>query len=375
MKELDKAAQAAVREINRKLQQQLRNDWEFPDPSALPQGVPPLQNQDPDISPASHGSASPPRTPENGPNLRERYYGTTDDSSDEEAHMIESMYAFDSPDTVGDEIDRKVTARRKRRKKELQEELQYNPGLCFFLRRRNAWTGAVPKTRIKHAAEVPQHLPATSSDSSPIGTPLSVSSVPAENATGSMEGVENTSTSHTDSITSISPWIPPSHAPIFQPPKDPDSLIDVLIPLAPPLIPPSNPVRMSLTSRSQSELYGKIVRDSRTPAIPINLADMTRIIVQGWKDEGNWPPRGTAPEPSIASKRGAPNAGNKFARSKRDDGILANHPHLQRGVEGMKRVFRLSNGSHHDSDGSKAANAPVSPKSPKYDLSGAFRSH
>lgn len=382
MKELDKAAQAAVREINRKLITQIRNDFEFPDPSALPDGVPELEYEDPGI-PSSSG-ANKEKAAEEARKvkkpLRERYYGTTDDSSEDEAHLIEDMYAFDSPDTVGDELDRKVTERRKRKRKDMDEELRYNSGLCFFQRRRNVWTGAIPKTdkdgrkgsgsSAEEGAEKKTRL-ATSSDSSPVRTPTSIASAVAEDpaaTTANMEGVEPTSD---HAPPQFNEWIPPSHYPAFKPPQEPSDLTDILIPVSPPLVPPSNPVRISLASRSQSELYTKIVRDSRTPAIPVNLADMTRIIVQGWKDEGNWPPRGTAPEASFAQRR--PGTANRVSRAigVRDEGILAHHPHLQRGVEGMKRVFRLS-GSNHGEPGS-----PKSPQSPKVkgDVGSAFRSH
>lgn len=367
MKELDKATQAAVREINRRLQQQVRNDWTFPDPQALPDGVPALTTADPPITSSRPSSAqtpsptSPTFTASRQARMRERYYGTTDDSSDEEAHMVEDMYAFDSPDTVGDELEKKGAERKKRKRKDLEDELAENSGLCFFLRRRNAWTGAVPRERAERKL-------ATSSDSSPARTPTSGISAGAER----MEGVTSSA------VVEMSPWIPPSHASAFAPPPRPEVLTDVMLPLAPPLIPPSNPVRISLSSRSQSDLYSKIVRDSRTPAIPVNLADMTRIIVQGWKDEGNWPPRSAAPELGLGIGTRAHGVlgvqrVSKAIGVRGEEGYLAHHPHLQRGVEGVKRVFRLSTGSHHD----KEEIGLKSPKSPKtnQDLESAFRSH
>ena len=371
MKELDKAAQAAVREINRKLQTTIRNDFEFPTPYSIP--APAVA--DPDTTPTTNSGSSHERK-ESGPKMRERYYGTTDDSSDEDAQMVEELYAFDSPDSVGVEVDKKVGERRKRKRKEMEEELRYNTGLCFFQRRRNAWTGAVPMPSHPHDEGVGKGKElklATSSDSSPVRTPTSAVSDPAAATTTAMEGLETQQDP-------ISQWIPPWHASTFSPPEDPSSLTNVLISVAPPLVPPSNPVRISLANRSHSELYTKIVRDSRTPAIPVNLADMTRIIVQGWKDEGNWPPRGSAPEAPIAVRSAGANRVMKGIGVRGGDSnggdheFLKHHPHLQRGVEGVKRVFRLS-GSHDD--GGLTMKSPKSPRGSvtKGDVGSAFRSH
>ena len=400
MKELDKAAQAAVREINRKLQSTIRNDFEFPSQYSL-ENIPPLEHGDPEIPASStsgdtHASGSGSGSGSFGSagrreegKMRERYYGTTDDSSDEDAQMVEDIYAFDSPDTVGEVVDKKAGERRKRKRWEMEEELRYNTGLCFFQRRRNAWTGAVPFPSTAHEHEHEGEVDgekmlklATSSDSSPVRTPTSAVSDPtaAMAPTTIMEGVETTPAPQPP----ISEWIPAWHASSFEAPSNPSTLTNVLISVAPPLVPPSNPVRISLASRSHSELYTKIVRDSRTPAIPVNLADMTRIIVQGWKDEGNWPPRGTAPEASIAVRRGLGGAsGNRVLKGigTRGDGggegeFLRHHPHLQRGVEGVKRVFRLSGsaGSHEDG---LTLKSPKSPKEKvvKGDVGSAFRSH
>ncbi|KAF2834606.1 hypothetical protein M501DRAFT_1009059 [Patellaria atrata CBS 101060] len=97
------------------------------------------------------------------------------------------------------------------------------------------------------------------------------------------------------------------------------------------------------------EIYTKVVLSSRTPSVPINLADMTRALVQGWKDDGEWPPKPSIPEPVIAGKRG------KLARrvvpgmrgevGEGGQGAVASrekHPHVKRGVESVKRAFRLS---------------------------------
>ena len=143
-------------------------------------------------------------------------------------------------------------------------------------------------------------------------------------------------------------------------------------------------------SRSHSELYEKVVRDNRSPAIPINLAHMTNVIVQGWKDEGNWPPKNGFPEPSITVRRdGVGGSSGIMVRRVRKDtgmmhrfrdsglvddgaaaatsdgkGVLGGRGKLKQGVDSMKRVLRLSGGSSNSGkSGKEMRSPPVSPKS------------
>ena len=143
-----------------------------------------------------------------------------------------------------------------------------------------------------------------------------------------------------------------------------------------------------MMSRPHSELYEKVVRDNRSPAIPINLAHMTNVIVQGWKDEGNWPPKNGLPEPSIAMMRdggggvmvrmvrketgtvhrsrdgGSVDEGTAAAASD-GKGVLGGRGRLKQGVDSMKRVFRLSGGSSNSGKtGKERRSSPVIPMSP-----------
>jgi hypothetical protein len=316
---MDKKSLAAAREVSRQLKDKVLDDWRYP-----------LPVQSPSIASALEPGAKPPI-------YRERYYGTTDYSADDSeddgtgpgGHTIDDMYAFDSPESVGVELDRKLQERKKRKRKVLEEEMGYNTGLRVFLHRRNAWTGAVNREAVGAKLEaLPLRTPPpkNSSDSSPVQTPTSSSSK------ASNPDPENEES-------------PPSDSTV------PDT--DVLIPVAEPIMPSNHPVRKTLSNRSHSDLYEKLVRDSRTPAIPINLADMMQICVQGWRDEGNWPPKGAMAEPVIAARNNQKNK-NRVAKAiaMRDDGtgtgsggILANHKHLRQSVEGVKRIFRLS-GDH-----------------------------
>ncbi|KAF2433968.1 hypothetical protein EJ08DRAFT_694000 [Tothia fuscella] len=326
---MDKKNLAAAREVTRELKDKVLDDWPYP-ATTTP-------------NPTIATTLEPGTT---APTYRERYYGTTDDSAEDgedmnttHSHTIEDMYAFDSPDSVGLELDRKLQERKRRKRQAMDEEMETNGGLRVFVHRRNAWTGAISRETVDEeilATALPLRNPKAaknSSDSSPVVTPTSSTSRVLSSA---FDGPPDLLTSAIAIPTT-----------------------DVLIPVAEPIMPPDHPVRKTLSSRSHSDLYEKLVRDSRTPAIPINLSEMMQIVVQGWRDEGNWPPKGTAPEASIANRR------NRVAKKvgMREEGahgssggLLANHKHLRQSVEGVKRIFRLSGDQ----------SSSVGPKSPKH---------
>ncbi|KAH7061554.1 hypothetical protein B0J12DRAFT_565000 [Macrophomina phaseolina] len=123
--------------------------------------------------------------------------------------------------------------------------------------------------------------------------------------------------------------------------------MDPLVPLAPPLL-PHNAIRQSITPKAYPDIYGKIVVAGQTPKVPINLAHMTRALVQGWKDDGEWPPRPGPADPLMGRKKVAL-AGGRVGTGHHGE-FLAHHPHLQKGVESVKKVFRLSGGHHGHSN-------------------------
>jgi Protein of unknown function (DUF4050) len=258
---------------------------------------------------------------------------------------------FETPDSVADFVDRRLRTIQKRKRKLLEAEAQWNRGLCFFLRRRNAWTSAVAREEVQKLAEVKDkaamNTTAAETELEPDAKPnAQPGGEPAEKPATNGASVEEDKSSDKDvEVESPSP---------FDPPTDPSTLTDVLIPIAAPILSNEHTVRANILGRGDTELYEKLVRDSRTPAVPINLSHMMRVIVQGWKDEGNWPPKANIPEPSFARRARAAldsplardttlgNARKHNAEASR--GLLANHPHLKHGVESFKRVLRLSSG-------------------------------
>jgi hypothetical protein len=274
---------------------------------------------------------------------------------------------FETPDSVADYVGRRLEAVKRKKRRVLEEELQWNEGLCFFQKRRNVWTAAVSPEKAQSNMDAKDTFILGTQDMQSVGlSGLSLEYAPSPQVTPSTEeppppyplnsvksdGTSNTETSEAKVKTGdqeeedISP---------FKPPTNISSLTNILIPISSPILPDTHPVRANILSRTDQELYEKLVRDSRTPAVPINLSHMMRVIVQGWKDEGNWPPRGTLPEASLIAKRARAftdgtsigNGGSSATTGGKDGagkGFMANHPHLKQGVESFKRVLRLSSG-------------------------------
>lgn len=67
---------------------------------------------------------------------------------------------------------------------------------------------------------------------------------------------------------------------------------------------PNHPIRRRITPALYPEIYSKIIVSGRTPSVPINLLTLTRALVQGWKDDGEWPPKQGPVEKSIGRRKG-----------------------------------------------------------------------
>jgi hypothetical protein len=70
-----------------------------------------------------------------------------------------------------------------------------------------------------------------------------------------------------------------------------EELDEPLCPVAPPFISNDNPVRASINSAIYPSIYTKVVVQGMTPTVPVNLAHLTKAMVQGWKADGQWPPK------------------------------------------------------------------------------------
>ncbi|KAF2749082.1 hypothetical protein M011DRAFT_399495 [Sporormia fimetaria CBS 119925] len=290
--------QQASREARRFLQDRVRNDWDWP-------SVPPCWDASDEEVRDAHG-------------FRERYYGSSapsseDDTSDQQPQRPTDPYKYDSPEAVGDEVSRRQQTRKQRRRAKMLEEMQWNEGLRMFVDRRDAWTGAAS---VKKYGARPQR------------------------------NVDETGTSEVQN--------PPCC--LAESPQGDDNG-EPLIPLPPPML-EGNPIRNSINPGAYTEIFNHMVVSGRSPAVPVNLSDMTRALVVGWKTNGEWPPKAGPLDPLAGGRRRLPATppSSSVGVVKYELGsVLSHHPHVKRGVDSVKRIFHL-NGHHGNEEGEGPAN-------------------
>lgn len=252
--------------------------------------------------------------------FRERYYGTTspEPESSAEASAGQDPYKFDSPDSIGDAVELKKEGRKRKRRAAQEEEMQWNKGLVCFVERRDAWTGAVAVKKY--------------------GTKRSGVNAPEA-------AIEATEAPETEQSPLTEPKPPPPEASSSE--NDP---ADPLVPLARPLL-ADNPIRASIKPKIYADIYNNIVVVGRSPSVPVNLADMTKALVVGWKENGEWPPKAGPLDPLAGRKRAA------IVNVKMENGdgaFLSHHPHVKRGMDSVKRIFHLN--ANHSENGNGVEN-------------------
>ncbi|KAH6869922.1 hypothetical protein BKA58DRAFT_167080 [Alternaria rosae] len=276
---------SAARASRRYLDERLRNDWEYPDVPAI------WSASDEEVRDAA--------------DFRERYYGESESGDSDQEDEGVGPYRFDNPESIGDAVASTREARRRRRRERLEREMKDNEGLRIWVERRDVWTGAASVKKYGTNRQRQANRPSSAAGYS------------------SEEHAVTPTGSESHSITSATP-----------------DTFD-LVPVAPRLL-DDNPIRASITPKAYRDIFQKIVVSSRTPSVPINLADMTKALVQGWKDSDEWPPRVAAVDPLAGKKRtlaGTPSNGHH-------GGFIARHPHLEKSVDGMKRILHLN--GHHE---------------------------
>ncbi|UPX15742.1 uncharacterized protein EKO05_0006181 [Ascochyta rabiei] len=299
--------QSAARAAKRFLDERIRTDWAYPE---IP---PPWEQSDEEVR--------------NAVDFRERYYGESDSSDSDiepstgaSKELEHDAYKFDSPDAIGDAVDRTREKRRKRRRMRLEEEMAENEGLRIWVEQRDAWTGAASVR--KYGA------PSAFSKPNP---PATISPHDSGN------GVE--ATMQVD----VTPQISNGAS---------QDTFDIC-PVAPRLL-NDNMIRASITPKVYSDIYAKIVSSSRTPSVPINLSDMTKALVQGWKDTNEWPPKIGAIDPLPGKKRGIAGmlGGEREGLRRGEGGFIHRHKHLEKGVGSFKKILHL-NGNNGSGEGAK----------------------
>ncbi|MCJ1350088.1 MAG: hypothetical protein MMC33_000069 [Icmadophila ericetorum] len=239
---------AAAQSVRQDLRTNLQGDWEWPIKSSP--------------------RASPRNRIDKDTKWRERELDTSSASS---RTQTPDPYKFMSPDSLGEAL---LTDRRKRQQS-MVEEMSWNEGLKSYVQRRNAWTGGLMLPR-------PSDFEMASlNPSGDFSLPLELQS--------QKNNPENDETHNTYTATQ----------PIISQGAD---LIE-LVPLPKPLFPPDNSIRSSITPTTYPTIYSKVVVQNNTPTIPINLTDVTRAMVAGWKADGEWPPKPSVLEPSIGRRR------------------------------------------------------------------------
>ncbi|PIB02265.1 hypothetical protein CB0940_01394 [Cercospora beticola] len=235
----------------------------------------------------------------------------------------ESVYKFDGPDSVGTQLNDRRLARKRKRHQALQEEMEWNDGLAHWTRRRDVWCCARGAREVRM---LQGHAATADSTTQPEGEAVETSS-----ASGTDASSPRTSTSSVAEPEGSTPGSSPSATPEAAVPAPSASAIplDVLVPIAPPLL-PNHPVRRRIRTDMYPEIYNKIILQSRTPSVPINLLTLIHALVQGWKDDGEWPPKAGPIEKSIGRKKGTGHEGS-----------------LRQGVKAVGRVLRLTGMSEH----------------------------
>lgn len=240
--------------------------------------------------------------------------------------------------------------RRRKRRRQMDDEMTWNEGLKVWMARRNAWSGA--KTRRQIRTEGGKHATAdvqtdTTEESNGLEGPTSVSSSASPSTTlmGSGSGIvpdlatrtesslaivdrekdeesqnrmeltsgqqadqeeeqstapdeakgkASSETNITEPDTSkdtISPTTFPAVEDQTEEEKEEEELDEPLVPVAPPFISNDNPVRATIVPSIYPSIYTKVVVQGMTPTMPVNLAHLTKAMVQGWKADGQWPPK------------------------------------------------------------------------------------
>jgi len=242
----------------------------------------------------------------------------TSDWSDGEAPASSaaatSPFRFDTPESVGPAIRASAAARKAKRRRDDRAEMEWNAGLACFSARRDAWTGArtlrvKPKppaspapalvsprrsrwrfhghSKSEPAAPLmPAPAPAPAAPAAPL-SPVTSNSRHSQHSAPDAAAAAGTALASSDGD---------SHASSSGQPAPPrrsseDYAVETLVPVPVPLLPPENPMRASISPAIYLSLYDKVVAHSLQPSCPINLADMTRSCVAGWKRDGEWPPR------------------------------------------------------------------------------------
>jgi len=330
--------QDSLREARRYLSSLVRNDWSYPPLSQYASST-----QQPTDNALAHSENLASQTvqkanaDQSDNNRASDIVGEVvawqerDCSSDEEGLNGDGQYNPGSASGMGSRIDnggkrsavtaevvaeaeRTKAGRKRKRARIMDEEMSWNAGLAHFVARRNAWTCA---REVQSGGHVPRgrklgHVMQDVSGNGHGGdVDISMSETDGESSRMEEEEEEK-ETSGLHSVVN-------------------SSLSDarMLLPIPQPLL-PDHPVRKRINPNVYGEVYSKIILQSRTPTVPINLSHIISALIHGWKQEGNWPPKGTVVEPPIGRRR-----------KSLTETVGQRHPHLKKGVQAVGRALGI----------------------------------
>ncbi|KAJ5549960.1 hypothetical protein N7535_002098 [Penicillium sp. DV-2018c] len=342
---------ASVREAKQFVREVVRNDWEF-EP-----GVPSPSSADGTLCHNREVCE-----------WRVREFDTP--TSELEPQTSDSERENEPPTVLTTSGDAGIERRRKRRR-QMDEEMAWNEGLRLWMARRDAWCGAKTRRQIRaenkkrqgadvHADTADQltgvepgasgtTLSGTDSSVTPGQGGISTTELAAAQTETSLpvadrekseeiqhrvdmtsgqqgdveeglstapeEGVKRKVSSET-SITEPdqkAPAIDATHLGALPPVEDQteeenveEELDEPLCPVAPPFISNENAVRATINPAIYPSIYTKVVVQGMTPTIPVNLAHLTKAMVQGWKADGQWPPKPAATSIVLADDASVP---------------------------------------------------------------------
>lgn len=212
---------------------------------------------------------------------------------------IEDPFTSSDTNAPGSDLETEAEKRKARRRKRLLQEMDYNDGMKCFTHRRNAWTGA------RHIRKPPK--PAANSESNTLSKTTSRASIASNILSRITSRSSNTASSPKSPKTPTLPPRPSSPPRLSSPlqtqlpedlnPNSPTSTHDFVhnwltqIPTDLDILPPSTPMRKNINSKAYGHIYDKVVLQSQTPYCPINLRIVVESCVDGWKRDGEWPPK------------------------------------------------------------------------------------
>ena len=230
-------------------------------------------------------------------------------------------YKFDNPDAVGDFVEEK----RRKRRKVMAEECEWNEGMRNWVGQRDAWTGATETKpddggrRRKTTARLARLHERNESAGTEDSAPLSAASETSQCGLSSgIESSEDGAVAAAAAVAEEGPWLP----------------------IYPPLFDEENILRSRIQPTAYPTIYSKVVVQSLTPNIPIPLTHMTKVLVEGWKGEGNWPP-GPAQQVTKEIKTGKKSGAFSRWRHAREEAKESKKERVRKSIGFVKKAVGL----------------------------------